>query len=75
MPFAVSMLGLLLFLSPLCVEKIMQQNHPTSEAEQRLHEPPPPKIEAFLAGPYPLSAEMVAEHRKNGHVKLEQAIS
>ncbi|MBV7334463.1 hypothetical protein KFU94_40740 [Chloroflexi bacterium TSY] len=53
----------------------MQQNHPTSEAEQRLHEPPPPKIEAFLAGPYPLSAEMVAEHRKNGHVKLEQAIS
>ena len=44
-------------------------NH-SPQAEERLNEPPPPEIEAFLSEPYLLDAEKIDEYRQNGHVKL-----
>ena len=53
----------------------MKPNFHSSEAAERLLEPTSPEIEAFLAEPYPLNAELIAAYRQNGHVKLEQVIS
>ena len=47
----------------------------TPEALERLHEPAPPHIEAFLAEPYPLAQEKIDEYNEKGHVRLEQVIS
>ena len=47
----------------------------TPEAEERLKEPAPPEIEAFLTESYQLSAAKIDEYRENGFVQLDQVIS